>query len=83
MLLCALSVCAPAQESSDGGPAAAIRALEHQWADGQSHNDNGVLDLIFDNSLVYVEYGKLVSKGNIYCGSRRRAHKSARSPWSP
>ncbi len=63
MLVCALSLCAPAQEDSDGGPAAVIRTLEHQWADGQSRNDNGVLDLIFDNSLVYVEYGKLVSKG--------------------
>lgn len=40
-----------------------IRALEHEWADAQSHNDNGALDLIFDNDLVYVEYGRLVSKG--------------------
>ena len=40
-----------------------IRALEHDWVDGQSHNDNRALDLIFDNSLVYIEYGKLMSKG--------------------
>jgi Domain of unknown function (DUF4440) len=62
-LLCALSPCAFAQEGNDGGTAAAIRALEHQWVDGQSRNDNVALDLIFDNSLVYVEYGKLISKG--------------------
>lgn len=63
-LLCALSLCTSAQESNDDGTASAIRALEHQWVDGQSRNDNGALDLIFDNSLVYVEYGKLVSKGD-------------------
>ena len=51
------------RRAANGGTAAAIRALNTQWADGQSRNDNGVLDLIFDNSLVYVEYGKLVSKG--------------------
>jgi hypothetical protein len=67
MVVCALALSlvpsAAAQEGNDGGTAAAIRALEHQWADGQSRNDNRVLDLIFDNSLVYVEYGKLVTKG--------------------
>jgi hypothetical protein len=62
MLLCGLSLCAAAQEGSDDGTAVALRGLEHQWVEGQSRNDNGVLDLIFDNSLVYVEYGKLVSK---------------------
>ena len=61
--VCALSLCASGQESNEGGTAAVIRALEHQWVDGQSRNDNGALDMIFDNSLVYVEYGKLISKG--------------------
>jgi hypothetical protein len=51
-----------AQESNQGGTAAAIRALEHEWAESQSRNDNHALDSIFDNSLVYVEYGKLVTK---------------------
>src|SRR5271170_5857667 len=64
MLLCGISVCGFAQESAEGGTAATIRSLEHAWAEGQSRNDNGVLDMIFDNSLVYVEYGKLVSKGD-------------------
>jgi hypothetical protein len=30
---------------------------------GQSRNDNRALDLIFDNALVYVEYGRLITKG--------------------
>ena len=50
------------QEINQGGTAAALRELEHEWVEGQSHNDNRVLDLIFDNSLVYVEYGRLVTK---------------------
>jgi hypothetical protein len=53
-----------AQDPNQGGTAAAIRALEHQWIVGQSHNDNRALDLIFDNSLIYIEYGNLVTKGD-------------------
>ncbi len=63
MLLCALSISLSAQEASEGGAATAIRALEHAWVDGQSRNDNQALDMIFDNALVYVEYGNLVTKG--------------------
>ncbi len=55
IVLCASSVFA--QENQ--GVEAAIRALEHEWVEGQSHNDNHLLDLIFDNSLMYVEYGRL------------------------
>ena len=53
-----------AQEAADAGTAATIRTLEKEWTAGQSRNDNRALDLLFDNSLVYVEYGKLVSKGD-------------------
>jgi hypothetical protein len=63
VLLCALTPRLAAQGAADAGTIAAIRALEQEWTVGQSHNDNRALDLIFDNSLVYVEYGKLVSKG--------------------
>jgi hypothetical protein len=63
MALCTLLLFASAQEGREGGTAANIRALEHEWVDGQSRNDNHALDVIFDNALVYVEYGKLVSKG--------------------
>jgi len=64
-LICAASLPVSAQaEAGDGDAATAIRALEHEWAEAQSRNDNGALDLIFDNALVYIEYGKLVTKGD-------------------
>jgi ketosteroid isomerase-like protein len=60
-------VCVPllalAQDAPSVGTASNITALEHAWVDGQSRNDNGALNLIFDNALVYIEYGKLVTKG--------------------
>jgi hypothetical protein len=61
-VLCSAAVKMPAQIASSEGTAAAIRLLEQQWTVGQARNDNAALDLIFDNALVYVEYGKLVSK---------------------
>jgi Domain of unknown function (DUF4440) len=53
----------PAQEKSEGSTIATILALEHAWYDAESRGDNRGLDRIFDNALVYVEYGKLVTKG--------------------
>lgn len=41
---------------------ASIRQLEKEWIVGQSRNDDRVLNLLFDNALLYVEYGRLVSK---------------------
>jgi hypothetical protein len=63
LLVCSMLVSTPAQQGIPGGSETVIRALEHEWFDGQSRNNNRALDLIFDNALVYVEYGKLVSKG--------------------
>lgn len=63
MILVCVTLFAPAQEAPNGGTASNISALEHAWVDGQSRNDNGALNLIFDNALVYIEYGKLVTKG--------------------
>lgn len=51
------------QQGTEGDNAMVIRALEHEWVEGQTRNDNRALDLIFDNALVYVEYGRLVTKG--------------------
>ncbi len=62
VLLC-MSLLAPAQDAPNAGTALNIVALEHAWVDGQARNDNGALNLIFDNALVYIEYGKLVTKG--------------------
>jgi Domain of unknown function (DUF4440) len=64
IVACALSLPVPAQKGGEGGAAETIRALERQWVVAQSHNDNHALDLIFDNDLVYVEYGSLVSKSD-------------------
>src|SRR5712671_1598042 len=62
VLVCAISL-SLAQEALEGSAAPAIRALEHEWVEGQSSNNNRALDLIFDNGLVYVEYGRLITKG--------------------
>jgi hypothetical protein len=64
VLVCATSPWVRAQKPAEIDAATAIRALEHEWFEAQSHNDNRALDLIFDNALVYIEYGKLVSKGD-------------------
>jgi len=66
VLICV--VCAPmsvaAQEATEGeNTAAEIRALERAWSEGEARNDNRALDLIFDNALVYIEYGKVMTKG--------------------
>jgi hypothetical protein len=54
----------PAQDVTDGNNAEAqIRSLERAWTVGEARNDNRALDLIFDNALVYIEYGKLMTKG--------------------
>ena len=57
----ALAITLHAQQTSEGVEVT-IRALERHWTDAQGHNNNAALNLIFDNALVYVEYGKLVSK---------------------
>jgi len=64
VLICAASQPVSAQEEADGDAATAIRALEHEWAEAQSRNDSRSLDLIFDDALVYIEYGRLVTKGD-------------------
>ncbi len=63
-VVCALSLTVSSQESNGSSAAPAIRALEREWMAAQSRNDNDALNLIFDNALVYVEYGRLVTKGN-------------------
>lgn len=52
-----------AQENGEGNTATTIRALQQEWAKALAHNDNQSLDLMFDNAMVIVEYGRLVSKG--------------------
>ena len=64
VLVCATALPGWAQEAAGSDAATAVRTLEHEWVEAQSHNDNRALDLIFDNALVYIEYGRLVSKGD-------------------
>lgn len=72
MVVCALSLYVSTQEGDEGGAATAIRARERERVVAQSRNDNHALDLIFDDSLVYVEYGRLVTKGD-YLSKIKRA----------
>ena len=62
-LVCVLAPPVSPQEATASDVAAAIQALEQAWYEAQARNDNGALDLIFDNDLVYIEYGRLVTKG--------------------
>jgi hypothetical protein len=71
VLLAVMSATATAQQPSDPGTVAAIRALEKEWTVGQGRNDNRTLDLIFDNRLIYIEYGRLVSKGEYLARIKR------------
>ncbi len=78
VLVCGTSGSVSAQEAAGGNVDAAIRTLEHQWLEAQSRRDNGALNLIFDNALVYIEDGKLVSKGDYL--SKVKAAKPGSSP---
>lgn len=61
ILLCALLIRVRAQES--GGTEAALLALEHARYEAQSRGDKRALDQVFDDALVFVEDGLLVTKG--------------------
>jgi hypothetical protein len=63
VLVCA-SLSGSAQVAGGGDAFTAVRTLEGEWLKAQSRNDNHALDLILDNALVYVEYGKMISKGD-------------------
>ena len=73
VLVCAASLSVRAQQLAAGGTAAGIRALENAWTVGQSRNDSGALDLIFDNALIYVEYGKLITKAEYLSRIKRQS----------
>jgi hypothetical protein len=64
LVLISASLSGSAQEAGTSNAATAVRALEGQRVKAQSRNENGALDLIFDNALVYIESGKMISKGD-------------------
>ena len=73
VILLGVAVPSWAQAPPESGTAVTIRALEREWTEGQSRNNNRALDLLFDNALVYVEYGRLVSKGDYLSRIRQQA----------
>jgi hypothetical protein len=66
--LITLLCCSPAlllrAQQTDEAASGTLRALEREWDEAQAHNDNRALDLILDNDVVYVEYGRLVTKAD-------------------
>jgi hypothetical protein len=64
VLVCATSLSGSAQEAGDSDAATSVRALERERVKAQSRNNNHALDLIFDNGVVYIEYGEVISKGD-------------------
>jgi len=77
VLVCAMLLSAPAQEGGKGGATTAVLAREQAWSDAESRNDNRALERIFDDALVYIEDGRLATKGE--CLSRvRRADSHPR-----
>jgi ketosteroid isomerase-like protein len=68
---------AAAQESGEAGDKARILAQEQAWFDANARADTRTLDEIFDSALVYVEDGRLETKGDYLArirqaGSHRR-----------
>src|SRR5579859_32429 len=61
-----------AQDAAETSAAVTIRALEQEWTAAQARNDNRALNLIFDNAVVYVEYGRLISKGDYLSRIRQK-----------
>jgi ketosteroid isomerase-like protein len=64
LLLCTCTATWLSAQQTDAAASGAIRALEHEWFEAQSHNDNRALNLILDQNVVYVEYGRLVTKAD-------------------
>jgi hypothetical protein len=54
IFLCAYTATWVSAQQTDTAASGAIRALEHEWVEAQSHNDNRALDLILDSAVVYV-----------------------------
>jgi ketosteroid isomerase-like protein len=66
-LICLLLFCgvtAPILSSQQTDTASTIRLLERQWTEAHTQNDNQTLALIIDNAIVYIEYGRMISKGD-------------------
>jgi hypothetical protein len=53
-----------AQESGEAGAKTRVLAREQAWFEANASGDIRALDEIFDNALVYIENGRLETKGD-------------------
>jgi hypothetical protein len=60
---CAGLLMARAQEAGESSSRRAVLALEQSWSDAEARGDIPSLDRIFDNALVYIENGRLMTRG--------------------
>src|ERR1700740_2008001 len=60
---CAALLLAHAQGEGEGGSTRTILAVEQAWSEAEARGDKRTLDRIFDNALVYIEDGRLLTKG--------------------
>jgi len=60
---CAALLLAHAQEEVEGGSTRTILAVEQAWSEAEARGDKRTLDRIFDNAVVYIEDGSLLTKG--------------------
>jgi hypothetical protein len=66
LVVCAISLAVAAQDDAGPGAASKILAMETAWDRAMESKDIKVLDAIFDNGLVYVEYdGTLLTKAEL------------------
>ena len=75
-LICLLLFCgvsAPLLWSQQSDTTSVIRLLERQWTEAQTHNDNQTLALIIDNAIVYIEYGRMITKGDYLARIKNQA----------
>lgn len=74
ILLCAGLIRVQAQQSAD--TEAAILALEHARYQAQSRGDKRTLDELFDDALVFIDDGLLVTKGEYLAQVQSRGARS-------
>jgi ketosteroid isomerase-like protein len=75
ILVSAVLICVRAQDGGErGGTGAAILALEHARYNAQSRGDKRALDQLFDDALVFIEDGLLVTKGECLAQVSAGAH---------
>lgn len=73
-----------AGQQSEEGPSSKILALENAWDRAIESKDVGVLDTLFDNALVYVEYdGRLMTKAEVLAEVRAGKSHSLRIMTQP